>query len=396
MLPIALLCVLAIFFPVSQGNKVEDLSEKEDVSKDDLMLLKEFKLREKRGVCKDESAYCDSYKSYCKDPLYKDYLKENCKKTCNLCGKECADLMDCEIYKNYCDHKDYSKSLKYYCRASCGFCKVPTPAPPATTRPRTDQPIDQGNVECGTRNLGNRIVGGTNAKPGAWPWQVTMDYKGHAEKPHWCGGSIVSPQWVVSAAHCFAYGDDPNQYTIVAGDHDLNGKEGYEQNIPIEKIIKHPSYAPHQNEDYDLALIKLQSPLTYNRRVRPVCLPKFDFGVGTQCFVTGWGHTKEGGDIPQILQQAKVPLISRDSCQSAYQDLSYTISPRMRCAGYAKGGIDACQGDSGGPLVCSKNKKWYLIGAVSWGIGCARKGRYGVYADMTDLKYWVQDTINKN
>lgn len=77
--------------------------------------------------------------------------------------------------------------------------------------------LHSGNVECGTRNLGNRIVGGTNAKPGAWPWQVTMDYKGHAEKPHWCGGSIVSPQWVVSAAHCFAYGDDPNQYTIVAG-----------------------------------------------------------------------------------------------------------------------------------------------------------------------------------
>lgn len=72
-------------------------------------------------------------------------------------------------------------------------------------------------MECGTKVLGTRIVGGTNAKPGAWPWQVTMDYKGHAERPHWCGGSIVSPQWIVSAAHCFAYGDDPDQYTIVAG-----------------------------------------------------------------------------------------------------------------------------------------------------------------------------------
>lgn len=98
----------------------------------------------------------------------------------------------------------------------------------------------------------------------------------------------------------------------------------------------------------------------------------------------------------QILQQAKVPLISRDSCQAAYDDLGYTISARMRCAGYAKGGIDACQGDSGGPLVCSKNDKWYLTGAVSWGIGCAREGRYGVYADLMDLKYWVQQTINQN
>ena len=60
-------------------------------------------------------------------------------------------------------------------------------------------------------------MGGSNAKPGAWPWQVTLDYKKHAEKPHWCGGSIVSPQWVVSAAHCFAFGVDPQEYTIVAG-----------------------------------------------------------------------------------------------------------------------------------------------------------------------------------
>ena len=98
----------------------------------------------------------------------------------------------------------------------------------------------------------------------------------------------------------------------------------------------------------------------------------------------------------QFLQQAKVPLISRGTCQAAYRDLGYTISSRMRCAGYAKGGLDACQGDSGGPLVCSKNDKWYLMGVVSWGVGCARKGRYGVYADMMDLKYWVQKTINNN
>lgn len=87
---------------------------------------------------------------------------------------------------------------------------------------------------------------------------------------------------------------------ILTGDHNLNGKEGYEQNIPIEKIIKHPQYAAHQNHDYDLALIKLQSPLTYNKRVLPVCLPKFDFAVDTKCYVTGWGHTQEGGDIPQV------------------------------------------------------------------------------------------------
>lgn len=87
---------------------------------------------------------------------------------------------------------------------------------------------------------------------------------------------------------------------VLTGDHDLNGQEGYEQNIPIEKIIKHPDYSAYANHDYDLALIKLQSPLTYNKRVRPVCFPKFDFPSGTKCYVTGWGHTEEGGDIAQV------------------------------------------------------------------------------------------------
>lgn len=98
----------------------------------------------------------------------------------------------------------------------------------------------------------------------------------------------------------------------------------------------------------------------------------------------------------QILQQAQVPLVSRDTCQRGYDDLGYTITTRMRCAGYAGGQIDACQGDSGGPLVCVRNHKWYLMGVVSWGIGCAREGRYGVYADMMEVKYWVQQIINDN
>ena len=89
---------------------------------------------------------------------------------------------------------------------------------------------------------------------------------------------------------------------VATGDHDLNGQEGYEQKNPIEKIITHPDYAPHNSHDYDLALIKLKSPLTYNKRVRPVCFPKFDFPSGTKCYVTGWGHTAEGGDIAQVTE----------------------------------------------------------------------------------------------
>ena len=91
-----------------------------------------------------------------------------------------------------------------------------------------------------------------------------------------------------------------------------------------------------------------------------------------------------------------MPLVSRNTCQAGYQYLGKTITPRMLCAGYAQGGIDACKGDSGGPLVCPVGGKWYLTGVVSWGRGCARKGRYGVYSDVMSLKTWVQDTMNKN
>ena len=89
----------------------------------------------------------------------------------------------------------------------------------------------------------------------------------------------------------------------------------------------------------------------------------------------------------QILQQAEVPLVSRDTCQKGYDDLGYTITTRTRCAGYSEVAIEACQGDSGGPLVCARNDQWFLMGAISWGIGCVRKGRYGLYADLMDLKF---------
>ena len=85
--------------------------------------------------------------------------------------------------------------------------------------------------------------------------------------------------------------------------------------------------------------------------------------------------------------------MSRATCQSGYDDLRLTITQRMRCAGFSGGLIDACKKDSGGPLVCPRNNKWYLMGVVSWGVGCARANRYGVYADVLVLKSWIQNTI---
>ena len=168
--------------------------------------------------------------------------------------------------------------------------------------------------------------------------------------------------------------------------------------MQIEKIITHERY-DSTNFDYDIALIKLRNSISYTERVKPICLPPsgFDFATGTKCYVTGWGKLGEVNEFPKHLYQAEVPLVDRKHCANTYaQHHGYTITRRMRCAGFDQGKIDACQGDSGGPLVCKRGKQWYLMGAVSWGVGCARENAFGVYADLTVLGSWVQNTMRNN
>ena len=175
---------------------------------------------------------------------------------------------------------------------------------------------------------------------------------------------------------------------MISGEHDLRYTNQYEQVIRIEKIVIHAGYNK-DSQDNDIALIKLRSPIQYNAQALPVCLPTSDPPVGTECWITGWGALYEDGHSPEILQQAKVPLVSWKSCSYVYGSLTSS----MRCAGYHTGKIDSCQGDSGGPLVCNVNGRWHLLGAVSWGIGCAKVGYYGVYADIVHLKSWIASVV---
>jgi secreted trypsin-like serine protease len=173
----------------------------------------------------------------------------------------------------------------------------------------------------------------------------------------------------------------------------LRYRTDYEQVIPIEKLIIHSRYNAN-SQDNDIALLKLRTPIKYNTRVLPVCLASSNLNLpeGTNCWISGWGALKEDGYGPKILQHAKVPLVSKRRCSYVYGSLT----SGMRCAGHYTGKIDSCQGDSGGPLVCKANGKWHLTGAVSWGIGCAREGYYGVYADIVHLKSWITSTVKYN
>lgn len=126
--------------------------------------------------------------------------------------------------------------------------------------------------------------------------------------------------------------------------------------------------------------------------MKPACLPNdnINFSAGKMCTVTGFGALSESGPQSEKLMKANVPLIDSNDCLNRY---GYQITPRMICAGYAQGGIDSCQGDSGGPLVCSERGKFYLTGVVSYGQGCARPGKPGVYADVKALLPWIQQNI---
>uniref|UniRef100_A0A2K6QU58 Transmembrane protease serine 5 n=1 Tax=Rhinopithecus roxellana TaxID=61622 RepID=A0A2K6QU58_RHIRO len=166
------------------------------------------------------------------------------------------------------------------------------------------------------------------------------------------------------------------------------------QGAVVERIIPHPLYSA-QNHDYDVALLRLRTPLNFSDTVGAVCLPAKErhFPKGSQCWVSGWGHTDSSHTYSSdMLQDTVVPLLSTQLCNSSCV-YSGALTPRMLCAGYLDGRADACQGDSGGPLVCPDGDTWRLVGVVSWGLGCAEPNHPGVYAKVAEFLDWIHDTV---
>ncbi|XP_074528476.1 enteropeptidase [Halichoeres trimaculatus] len=231
-----------------------------------------------------------------------------------------------------------------------------------------------------------RVVGGTNAVKGAWPWMVSLWWKGR----HVCGASLIDRDWLLTAAHC-VYGKNIHlsSWSAVFGLHaQSNVSADYVQTRQIDRIIINREYN-RQTKQADIAMMHLQEPIRFTESVQPICLPSegLDITAGRKCFITGWGRQEEGGVLPDVLQEAQVPVVAQDQCQVQLPE--YTITASMLCAGQPEGGVDSCQGDSGGPLMCQDEGYWTLIGVTSFGVGCGRPERPGVYARVSAFTSWM-------
>ncbi|XP_058623628.1 serine protease 27-like isoform X2 [Onychostoma macrolepis] len=247
---------------------------------------------------------------------------------------------------------------------------------------------------CGHAPLYPRVVGGTDAHEGAWPWMVSLHspkYKGH-----FCGGSLISSGWVLSAAHCFS---SVNTFSIIVylGRRRQQGDHGHELSRSVNTLLIHPSFNSDTYNN-DIALLRLSSSVNFTNYIRPVCLAaeSSDFPSGTSSWITGWGQTASGVNLsyPGTLQETVVPVVINSECNNLLG--ANLVTDNMLCAALLQGGKDTCQGDSGGPMVSQQCSVWVQSGIISRGHDCGQPSEPGVYTRVSQYQQWITTSIGKN
>ncbi|KAF5896509.1 hyaluronan-binding protein 2-like [Clarias magur] len=313
---------------------------------------------------------------------------------------------------NYCRNPDEESQPWCFIRhnnsldwESCNVTRCPEPADPTTA----DEPVTNTTIApesefsvCGKpmpSRITSRIFGGRKSKPGTHPWQASVQRRLRNTTDafkHYCGGIVLDSCWVLTAAHCIHKMFDMQ---VVLGGVDLEKHEAADQTVAVEKYFVHENYTDIDEVQYnDIALLKLKAAsenglcARETRFVKAACLPPNPLPDGMECAISGFGVTETDEEGSNQLLETKVLLINQNRCK-APNVFGELLDGNMLCAGRMQGGIDACQGDSGGPLICKQNGTHYIYGVVSWGDGCGKKNRPGVYARVTQFLDWIKEKM---
>ncbi|XP_054258708.1 uncharacterized protein LOC128983440 [Macrosteles quadrilineatus] len=265
-------------------------------------------------------------------------------------------------------------------------------------------PKDCGKIDEELKYLNTdltpKVVKGQDIKKGTIPWQASLRVRGSIKSIHWCGAVVISPLHILTSAHCLQdYAK--SAYFVRVGDFDTEVPEGTEQEYDIESTYIHEDYDKGYKLNNDIALVKLKGTgIRFSSYVRAVCLPPppSAYIPGTNCTISGWGSNgTPGAGFSRRLKWTTAPMIADDECRAPYVYGS-ALTEGMFCAGDLQGGADSCQGDSGGPFVCPVNGRSVLYGITSWGHGCGRANKPGVYTRVVMYLSWIHaklhDSIN--
>jgi secreted trypsin-like serine protease len=246
------------------------------------------------------------------------------------------------------------------------------------------------------------VIGGHEALPGSAPWQAMLTLRAKQWQPA-CGGVIIHESLIVTAAHCLRNSrisvESEADIKVKVGKHMRNQQDGQEVINRVEEMLIHDHF-DRNNFDHDLAILRLHTSITFTDFIRPICIGDEDqlarlLTPGKYGTLTGWGQLDNSGQLPDALNEVRLPVVDRGTCANSS---IYPFTQNMFCAGFGQATRgDSCKGDSGGPFSVKdpNTQRWYLGGIVSWGStkGCGLQGKYGYYTRVKNYVNWLSDFI---
>ncbi|XP_076838633.1 coagulation factor VIIi [Brachyhypopomus gauderio] len=310
-------------------------------------------------------------------------------------GKHCeevfADKLKCQYLNGGCEQFCDGSGPMHKCSCASGYALG---ADGKSCVAQVRYPCGRIPVQTNETVL-LRSVGGIHCPKGHCPWQVLLVYNGDSH----CGGVLVDASWVITAAHCVE--NQTMHFKVITGDHNIEVREGTEQELAVSQVIIHDNYDP-VSMDNDLALLQLSEPAKLSTYVVPVCLPTAAFAEAELAAVrfhavSGWGQRTQGGNnvsskdglnaASPVMRRLAVPLLARALCSTIS---GVNVTDNMLCAGYFETSQQSCRGNDGSPLVTEYREAVFLTGIVSWGKGCAQPGFYSIYTKVSNLLNWIQ------